>query len=608
MINSATKKHISELFNKEAKHSFFIPKYQREYTWGYNEWCELYDDLMDNEEEYFIGSIIYIPTNEALNPKLEVIDGQQRLTTLSLLITALYTCLKEHKAELDEDDQDEISSLRKSLIAKNSSNGLRIVPQVQNYNLSDYNALMNELGITDKHTKGANFRTRRKIFRCYYYFKYRIEEDLKKCDNISIAEALLSIKSRVLSAMVVAIEVSSHSDAYVMFESLNHRGTPLTAIDLMKNMIMARAERNGLTCDDCFERWQSILQYLPDNYSIQERFFRHYYNAFKNALNIPFRKSEDRKKDPLGAVATKSNLLSIYEKLIYNDLPSFLNDIVLCASLYTELIYPEAEGNASPYSPNLVDLQHVQGVPSYLLLLYLMKKKSELKIDDKMLSRIIDNLVLFFIRRNVTDTPGTRDIPRLLMEIISQIEEQGLKGSTIESHIKGSLKSVSASDELFRQKLEGDIYRENVDAARYILCSLAQKYMTKESWTDLWKRYDKGGTYVWTIEHIFPEGEKIPQEWVDMIADGDYNLAQEYREAYVHKIGNLTMTGYNTELSNYSFEKKRDRKSKKSDLYVGYRNGLGINKDLADKDNWTIDDIKARTTKLVDEVIEMFKI
>lgn len=524
MINFANRKYVHELFNKEVPHWFFIPKYQREYTWGYNEWAVLYDDLMENDEGYFIGSIIYINTNEAMNPRFEVIDGQQRLTTLFLLLTALYKTMSLHRADLDEDDQDEISSLKKALRSKHSDNHLMIVPQVQNDNLYDFNALLHELGIGE-YAKRPAYAGRRKIYRCYNYFMERLNHDLIEVSSIS--ETLLKIKRKILNAMVVSIEVSSHSDAYVMFESLNHRGTPLTAIDLMKNLIMAKAEKHGLTCDECFDKWQSLLRHLPDNYSIQERFFRHYYNAFKNILNAPFKSADDRKKDPLGVIATKSNLLSIYERLINHDLSAFLEDIVACASIYNEILYPESEENQSSYTPQLIELQHVQGVPSYLLIMYLMRRGEALKVDDKILASIIDAIVLFFIRRNVTDTPGTRDITRLLMEIIFQIEENELTGTAIEDFIKEKLKSVSASDQYFREKLEGDIYRVNVDAARYLLCSLAQKYMTKESWTDLWKRYDKGGTYVWTIEHIFPEGENIPQDWVNMIANGDRDKAYE---------------------------------------------------------------------------------
>ena len=99
----------------------------------------------------------------------------------------------------------------------------------------------------------------------------------------------------------------------------------------------------------------------------------------------------------------------------------------------------------------------------------------------------------------------------------------------------------------------------------------------------------------------------IPESWVQMIANGNKELAQEYRAEYVHKIGNLTISRFNSTLSNKSFVDKRDMTNKKG-LYVGYKNGLEINKPLALKDSWTIEDIKSRTSDLINELTEMFKL
>ena len=88
--------------------------------------------------------------------------------------------------------------------------------------------------------------------------------------------------------------------------------------------------------------------------------------------------------------------------------------------------------------------------------------------------------------------------------------------------------------------------------------------------TDLWKR-DAKNKFIWTVEHIFPQGENIPAPWVTMIADGDSNLAKQHRDDYVHNLGNLTLTGHNSKLSNMSFDKKRDR-TDKQDNAVGYKN------------------------------------
>lgn len=606
MIQSVNKYHIYEILSSDGNFYYTIPKYQREYTWSYREWEALYDDISENNDEYFIGSIICIPLGDAINPYLEVIDGQQRLTTISLLLTAIYTRLKEHKDDLSEDDEDVLPSLRKSLKSKNSPNEMKLVPQVQNFNKDDFDFLLNEVGLRKATAPKHAYYAMRKIARCYTYFLKRLDKEMEGLDGENAVNFLLGKYNKVKQAMLVKIEVSTHSDAYVLFESLNNRGTPLTAIDLMKNLIMARAESNHLTIDDCFNRWQMLLGNLSDDYGIQERFFRQYYNAFKHRLNEPFQSDNDRKKDPLGVMATRSNLLNIFESLINKDLPSFLDDILVCGQIYSWLILQDS--TETVYRKALEDLDHIQGAPSYLLLMYLMRNKEELAVTEDQINQLIRLLAKYFVRRNITDYPNTRDLTRIFMDIITKIEDSNSVGNDIMKLIVDILSAPSncASDEQFRRSLEGDVYKDNVGATRYILCKLAESAMTQETWTDLWRRTDKK-VFVWTIEHIFPEGDNIPQCWVDMIANGDKDLAKKYLEEYTHKIGNLTITGYNSTLGNKSFVEKRDRKSKDGQRFIGYKNGLEINREIATKDMWTIEDIKTRTVALVNELVKVYE-
>lgn len=606
MIQSVNKYHIYEIFASDGKFYYSIPKYQREYTWSYREWDALYDDISENNPEYFIGSIICIPLGDTINPYMEVIDGQQRLTTISLFLSAIYNRLREYKDYLDEDDEDILPSLRKSLKSSISPNEMKLVPQVQNHNQDDYNFIMSELGLKKSASTKHSYFGVRKVSRCYSYFLYLLDKEIEGMEPAEKVSFLLGKFDKLKQAMLVKMEVSTHSDAYVLFESLNNRGTPLTAIDLMKNLIMARAENNKLTTDDCFNRWQQLLAYLSDDYGTQERFFRQYYNAFKHSLNDPFRSDSDRKKDPLGVVATKSNLLNIFEKLISKDLNVFLDDILKCGKYYSMLILQDQDDNT--FKKNLEDLDHIQGAPSYLLLLYVLKYQTELQLTDDNINKLIELLNKYFVRRNLTDYPSTRDLTRIFMDIITRIEDDAPKGEDVIKLVIEILSSPNncASDELFRQRLEGDVYKDNVGAARYILCKLAESAMTQETWTDLWARTPKN-VYIWTIEHIFPEGENIPQCWIDMIAGGDAALAKKYLNEYTHKIGNLTITGYNSTLSNKSFEEKRDRQSKDGKRFIGYKNGLDINKEIATKDSWTIEDIKSRTAQMVDELIKVYE-
>ena len=233
------------------------------------------------------------------------------------------------------------------------------------------------------------------------------------------------------------------------------------------------------------------------------------------------------------------------------------------------------------------------------MLLFLEINKDDYNIDDNLMKKIITLLIKFFARRNITDIPGTRDLTKLFMDIITKVKENK---NDIYNIIKNKLVEVSATDELFERKLRGPIYDDNDMATRFILCYMESKHQTKEIYKDLWAR-DKNNKYIWTIEHIFPEGQNIPQEWIDMIANGNKELAYEYLNDYVHTLGNLTITGYNQSLSNFDFNKKKNRKNSDG-KDIGYRNGLHLNEDVVNEDSWTIDKIKNRTNKLVNQVMK----
>lgn len=94
-----------------------------------------------------------------------------------------------------------------------------------------------------------------------------------------------------------------------------------------------------------------------------------------------------------------------------------------------------------------------------------------------------------------------------------------------------------------------------------------------------------------------------PEGWIDMVADGDKATAQTIQEELVHTLGNLTLSGYNSKLSNLSFEKKRDRKNM-DEVYVGYKNGMFLNEDLKDKTSCKKEDIEHRGKKMIDLILK----
>ncbi len=597
---------VSQIFDSESRAVYEIPKYQREYTWGPKQWEALFDDLTEHEEGYFLGSIICInTTTDAINTlKFEVVDGQQRITTISIFLTALYSFLSEHKEELDDDQQSDLLQLKKRLVLKKTDDEIRIVPQRQNFNLEDYMSLLSEQGIIAKRSAPKNAGNRR-IYHAFNYFKRRIDgatQDEKQ--KISTTFRMLD---KINSAIFVKIDVSNHADAYTLFESLNDRGTPLTAVDLIKNSLLAKLDLKGsASLDYYFGRWTEVLNNLGDNYAVQERFFRHNYNAFRKSVNEPFVNFNDDRTYPLGSIATRTTLLDIYEKIVSKNPEDFLNDIIENSAIYAKITLMNPDELSDELKESFSDLQRVQGVPAYLLLLYLLKKRQSLQLSEADIIKINTLLVNFFVRRNLTDVPPTRDLTRLFMSFIEEIESENYIGNTIYEKLRLRLLAKSASDELFEQRLNGPVYDENSDAVRFILCMLAKQGMTKETQQDLWVKYDSS-QYKWTIEHIFPQGSNIPDCWVDMIANGDREKAKEYQNAYVHTFGNLTITGYNSTLGNKSFQEKKERKDT-NDHYIGYRNGLNLNRDVCDKEEWTVEIIKERTKFLVKQIMELFKI
>lgn len=389
----------------------------------------------------------------------------------------------------------------------------------------------------------------------------------------------------------------------MLFESLNNRGVPLSAIDLIKNLLISISDQDGKS-EECYSKWKTILSYLGEDYSDQERFFRQYYNTYRDELNKDFQ-TEGKTKYALGYLATKTTLLDIYEKLIRKNYEEFLDRITSEAKNYSLLINNASEENiVREYEEPLLNLERIGGAPSYILLLYLLSKQSDLKIDNSIIVNVINYLTKFFVRRNITDYPNTRNLTKIFMDIVADISEK--QGNSVYDSIISILKSNSSDDQTFETRLRGPVYADNPDATRFLLCYYEDKFKTNEIHTNLWSR-DRSNKYVWTIEHIFPEGDNIPQEWINMIADGNKELAYEYLNNYVHTLGNLTITGYNQNLSNFSFEKKKDR-TNSDGKYIGYRNGLELNKDVVNQTSWKIENIKSRTDYLVKSYLEDFRL
>lgn len=608
MIKTVSDPSIANIFSTDSMKIYKIPRYQREYTWGLRNWSSLYDDVFTNDPGYFLGSIIVIqseidPKTDIIN--FEVIDGQQRLTTISLLLAALYSHLNKYSSIIDDDlKSDEVRPLRNRLVLKSNKVMTRVVLQVQNHNYDDYRWILKENADLEGVTQKPEYHGVRKIAKAFDFFYNKLEDEIEGMNDSDAVRTLLEKSKLLCSAVLVQITVDSHADAYTLFASLNNRGVPLSAVDLIKNTLLAKlAGPKEDQLDFYFEQWQSVLRNLGDDYTTQERFFRQNYDAFRREANKPFVQGSSRL--PLGSVATKTNLLKIYETRIGHETGalSVLNELIENSAIYSQIIDVNREGMSSFLRDKLTKLMRAQGVSSYLLLLFLMKKKGGLQISDELLTKIVELLSRFFVRRNFTDTPPTRTLDGLFIRICEGIEDNNLKGIDAAKYLKKELIDVSASDEAFEKCLNGPVYDINPEMTRFILTVLAEPSVTKEM-KGLWERNDSG-SYVWTIEHVFPQGENIPAAWVEMIAGGDVKKAKQIQIECVHTLGNLTITGYNSKLGNMPFTDKRDRKDSRG-ANVGYRNGLNLNDDLVIVDRWTEEQIKNRTKKLVSMAMKVF--
>lgn len=594
MIKNASKYQIYDLFAIEDNIKYFIPKYQREYMWSSNYWEQLIEDLNDNNAGYFLGPILCISREkDALKqPRpLEIIDGQQRFATLSLIYAAIYNrYLKENRID-DMAFNSEIFNLRHRLIQKREKikGQLRLELSSTNENLSVYKWILNELGIYNKESlkKPSNLGNRR-LYKAYKYFEREIL-DIK--DFKEVEEFLFKVNQ----AWVVMIQVENHSDAFMLFESLNNRGMPLSAMDIIKNKIFAEIEKKGKgSMDSTFEKWKYILEKL-ENYRTQERFLRQFYNAFKFKENIKVKIKGSSK-------ATRSNVITIYNKLIKANPELLLQEFIDKSKVYNQFINLENEETLSELHSKFKDLLNIGGIPSRTLLLYLFSEHSS---NIELIKEILNFLIKYFVRRNLTDYPGTRKLDQIFIDTIQECEnhKKTLNSKIIIEFLMQSDKFSSSED--FLKKLKGDIYEINTQVARFILTKIEEKHFTQENFKDLWKK--SGKKLLWSIEHILPQGKNLKESWIEMIADGDKIKAKELQERYVHKLGNLTLTGYNPNLSNSEFVIKKEKKDKKGN-YIGFRNDLYLNKYLAKREKWTIEDIKIRTEKLVNETLELFEI
>ena len=614
---------------------FEIPEYQRPYVWKKDNWEALFSDLTDNDAGYFIGAIICAdkPSRTMSYNRYDVVDGQQRLTTLSIFLAAIYNELAIRKeilketlgAEFDdfwEEHSARFSQIKRSLTVKTSDGKFRtrVLPQNED-NLNDYFNILIESGLIKEAILDYNHPIGKKdgrhlIPRAYEYFKRSVTEyaegDKSQYKNNVLEQVtrIMEILSKINSSVLVMIKADSHSSANTLFEALNNRGEPLTITDLVKNRLFSNLKEKH---PNNFEKYRSYWEeeiwkkvFISDEKEIsggeQERFFRHSYNAFRTAWKSDY-------PSPDFPVGKRANLYESYDKMIGLNSLRVFEQIRECAKIYPRLQGEEASGLSTSLHETYKDLSRINGATSYTLLLYLVKNRKALNLTDADFEKICRLLISFFVRRSFTDDPPANKLDAIFIGYIDEIEKNHYSGDSISEKLAVWLKAeyeADANDEKFKAQLRGDVYdkKGTNSAIRFVLIKLAESYLGKIN-VDFWEKArtdkHKKEVYIWSIEHIMPQ--TLSTEWKKILSDGDNTELEKIRDENVNKLGNLTLTTYNAELSNRQFFHKQNTKA------IGYKDDIlsnGLNSYVCQQTEWGATQIQERTNLLVEAVSKIF--
>lgn len=572
MIHSAAQTNVKALLseNNGNIYHYVIPPYQREYAWNKNQWDSLFDDLTENDAGYFLGSLICIlgdKTGQSI--EATVVDGQQRLTTLNLLLLAMYDKIKplrsHPKVNENDDYLEALVALKKYFLNASDNKKPRLTPSIQSQNLEDYAYLVRKTVEDDERNQPKNFGNRR-IGKACKHFAERIDSHVG--DDV---DALFALLNKILSACVVRIDTQNATSAFILFESINNRGVPLTPMDLIKNTMISSLKNQAH--EQTNEEWQHIVNRLPD-YETQVRYLRHFYQAFKPAGLIW---DKDKGKE----VITKNDLIKTYTDAIKAQPEQVLRELTAKAAIYQALSFPEDTASDSqffPYRDKLADLKKLGVASAYTLLLFLFERYPEQDFTN-----LLNHLEKWFMVRHLTNIPASNRIDHLFTAAAQTQHEQYDEAALI-SVLQ---KALPHADYIKQALNSATLYEDNPALARYILVYLEQQQRTAENRVNFWalKGKDKPKP-VWSVEHIYPQKPKAG-EWADDCKD------------LLHALGNLTLTAYNSNLSNRSFAEKSSVQEEGKD--IGLKSGnVKINDYLRDQPEWTAEHIQARGKALAE--------
>jgi len=527
----------------EGTKQYVIPLFQRTYSWTPKEWEVLWKDIlelcgMENPRTHFIGSIVNMPTVSVPEgvAKYLLIDGQQRLTTIFILLTLL-----RNKARETQNNRfaEEINNTLLVNQYKDGADYYKLMPTQIDRTI--YQNLINGITNTEEN----------QITRAYQYFD-------KKMKQVDIeAEKFKKIITSYFS--VVSIVLESDDNPYLVFESLNAKGRPLTQADLIRNYFFMRIHIKDQ--DSVYKNyWLPMQTALNDDLT---EFIRHY--LMKDGSTI---KQGDVYYALKESVSTSNAI-------------DYLKELKAFSVYYQKLRYPEYE--LDPEIQKCIrKLNRIEVTTAYPLLLNFYCNYANNKITNKEFVIILKILENYLIRRfvcNVASNQLNKIFPSIYPIIIAKYPDNIIEGFKAVLQNKGYPKDNEFSLRFKDTKFYGG--GDRVVKTKLILETIEESFAHKET-----VQFEN-----LTVEHVMPQ---TLSEWWQTHLEDDW---EETHELYLHTIGNLSLTAYNSELSNDEFETKKE---------ILVNSHLELNKYFFNMIKWTRKEIEERAECLTQKALEIW--
>lgn len=552
---------------------FVIPVYQRNYDWLIDNCDQLFSDLVklsrSNRCSHFFGSIVTSSADSSYNRL--VIDGQQRLTTISLLLLAGIKAVKDGAIEISEESKiDEAYEVFLKAKFCNSERKIKLVP-IENDRIA-YDKIFNEEDSFDEDSK---------VTRNYRHFYDLLT---RKPQALSFDQLLDTIKR----LQIISIELDSDDDAQLIFESLNSTGLALTEADKIRNYLLM-----SLTPEEqqmCFKNyWQNIEQATENQ---PTKFLRDYL-TIQQQLQRPVR---------------QSNIY--YEWKKYMDGHERKEELVKMldyAHYYQQVT--EAKLSTAKLSEKMRHICNIETDVTNVFFIQFLRYASANSLSEDEIFKVIDLVENYLARRIVCNMPGnalTQVFCALHKDVLKSIEEY----SSANVELGNSYSDILAYHIMRRDgnyQLPRDMqFVESIKTRdAYHMLKPFQIFLFERLENSVYGEYNDVATDMKkkdaTIEHIMPQ--TLNGDWKAMLGDN----FEEIQDKYLHTFANLTLTGINSELSNKPFEIKRDGKKIGNEIYPGYKNSkYRLTKNVTLCDKWTEIELQNRCNEIVATFLRLY--